>query len=320
MKVIGDFNKISNELKKTIPKLKQGQVVTFQMLNGVTNPEPDQAERMKTPMLYPKTQIPTNDRIFDPYLNDGTGDYVDIGVPKTYSKDTFGNLLVEPKLFVPGLGHLIFGGKFELVGGKVDDDEMFEYLWICNSNGKNPNRDTSVKALFQPINVLEDSKATIQSNDVLFDAISLAKNMDVATATQIAASLNWSAMAEPTVLMAKIRDFATKFPDQFLKTANSPKTKTKALVKQALDNHVITFDMLTKQIRMSDEVIATLTLKDSDDVLNVFADWLNTAKNGNEVKENIEGQLNAKKEEAAELLEQPKKSGRPKKEKEEVVV
>lgn len=296
MKVIGDFNKISPKLKKEIPKLKQGQVVTFQMLNGVTNPEPDPTERSKTPMLYGKAQISTRDRIFDPYLNE-TGDYVDIGVVKNFSKNRDGDYEIETRLFVPGMGEFQFGGKFSLMGGRIEDEELFEFLWLCNENEKNPYRDKSVKPLFKPVNLLEDSKETINTTSRLREAVNLAGDMDVETAREIAASLNWSNIAEPEVLMAKINDFAAKFPDQFLKTAKSPKRETKATIKKALDNGVINFDVLTKKVTLGSELIATLSFRDGDDFLNAFTDWLNTSIHGADVLGNIKNQLEIQKQE-----------------------
>lgn len=307
MKVIGEYNKISNELKKEIPKLKPGQTVTFQMLNGVVNPEPDQTERQKTPMLYGKTQIPTNDRIFDPYLNGGEGGYVDIGVIETYGKDSFGNLEVATRLLVPGLGHYQFGGKFSLTGGKIEDEELFEFLWISNYNAKNQHRDKSKKSYYQPVNILEDSRENIKTTSTLRDALNYAANLEVGEAKQIAASLNWPTYAEDTVLVAKINDFATKFPEQFLNAANSPKTKTKAVVKKALDAGIITFDGIAKTIHLGSELLATLTIRDSDNFLNSFADWINTSRNGQEVFDNIKNQVEAKKEENSFIDKKTKK-------------
>ena len=292
MKVIGEFNRISDKLKKEIPKLKRGQVVTFQMLNGVANP--DSEEKQRTPVIYPKTQIRTLDRIYDPYLNNDEGGYVDIGVPSTYSKDSFGNLEVQPKLLVPGLGLFQFSGKFSLMGGKVDDEEMFEFLWLSNENESNPHRDTSVKPLFKMQNLLEESKTTIKTTNDLRDALNLAADMDEQTKREVAASLNWATIAESEILTAKINDFATKFPTEFLKAYNSPKRKTKSVIKKAMDAGVINFDVISKEISLGSEVVATLTLKNGEDILTAFTDWINTAKNGQEVFENIQGQLEQK--------------------------
>lgn len=310
MKIVDDFNKISDKLKKSIPKLKPGQSVTFQMLNGVPNPEPDQTERNKTPILYGKMQIPTKDRIFDPFLGD-TGDYVDIGVLESFRRDRDNQLEIVTKLLVPGMGVFEFGGKFSLRGGKIEDEEMFEYLWICNHNGKNPHRDKSVPALFQPINLLEDSQATIKTTNSLREALNIAGDMSVAEAQQIAASFNWPVIAEDEVLVAKINDFAAKFPDEFLRAINNPKTKMKSEVKKAMDAGIITFDVLTNQVHLGNELIATISLAGGNDFLTAFSDWLKTSKNGEAVHQNMVSRIEEKREEGNAITDPNKEKGKP---------
>lgn len=47
MQVVGKFNAISEELKKQIPALEVGQTITFEMLTGQKNNDPDEKERQK---------------------------------------------------------------------------------------------------------------------------------------------------------------------------------------------------------------------------------------------------------------------------------
>ena len=75
------FNNISEDLKNKIPKLKPGEVVTFQMLNGTPNPDPDPREQQKEPVIYGKRQLLTSFRIYDK----GKGEYVDVGAVETWN-------------------------------------------------------------------------------------------------------------------------------------------------------------------------------------------------------------------------------------------
>jgi hypothetical protein len=59
MKVIGDFNNISQEMKAMMPKLKAGEVKSFIKVNGVINRDPEDKYRLKSPILYCTEQIPT---------------------------------------------------------------------------------------------------------------------------------------------------------------------------------------------------------------------------------------------------------------------
>jgi len=48
-------------------------------LTGQKNNDPDEKERQKSPMLYPKANIPLRDRVKDPYIKEGSS-WVDIVV------------------------------------------------------------------------------------------------------------------------------------------------------------------------------------------------------------------------------------------------
>ena len=162
MKSTKTFNNISDKLRSEIPKLKPGERVLFQMLNGVPNPEPDEKERSKSPILYGKIQLQTNFRIYDPYQKDesGTevGGFVDVGCVDTWLNghpDRF-------KCFVPGSGEYTqFQGKFELVGGNVKDEELYEILWLSNQREGNPHRDISIEPMFKIVDLKADTRKTI---------------------------------------------------------------------------------------------------------------------------------------------------------------
>jgi len=156
MQVVGKFNAISDDLKKTIPALEPGQVVTFEMLTGVVNTDPDEKERQKNPVLYPKANIPLRDRIKDKFLAaSGKDSWVDITVADSWDKD--GN--PRERFFMPGISDgsadFKFGGKFSLSGGNQRDEELYEFLMITNWNQDSvlgEDRDRSKAPLFKIIN------------------------------------------------------------------------------------------------------------------------------------------------------------------------
>jgi hypothetical protein len=164
MQTVGKFNTISEDLMKSIPQLEVGQAVTFEMLTGVKNNDPDEKERQRNPVLYPKANIPTRDRIKDPYLaKQGKDAWVEIVVADYWDKER----PIE-RLFVPGLSDGVtnfqFGGKFSLVGGNQRDEELYEYLMITNFNQDSilgEGRDTSKIPLFKLVNTKAASQKTL---------------------------------------------------------------------------------------------------------------------------------------------------------------
>jgi hypothetical protein len=285
MKVNGNFNKISDTLQKLIKPLKPGEIVTYEMLNGIPNPDPDPAEKSKTPILYGKMQIPTLDRIYDEGANDGNGGYVDIGCVDHFEKDN----TPVPRFFYPGMGHNIFSGKFSLYGGKVQDEELYEFFSLCNHNASNTNRDKSVTPLFKVINSIQDSKDATNKFVILKKAITLAADIEEPQARQLAASLNWINYKDWDVLKAEVEKYASRNPDEFIKVYESPNTELKATLKTALDAGIITFDPSTNEVKLGENLLTKLT-SGVNLLENIFS-WQQSAKNGEQVLATIKKQL-----------------------------
>lgn len=288
MKVQGSFNKISDKLKALIPPLKEGEVITYQLLTGVPNPDTDENEKKKNPVLYGKIQIPTNDRIYDKWQKDNEGKespgYVDIGAVAFFEKDTPHFIFL-----FPGMGHSIFSGKFSLMMGKIEDDELYEFLSLSNRNESNPNRDKSITPLFKQVNALADSKAASGKIGILKRAINAASDIDEADARKLAASLNWNDFSDFQILKAEIETYASRNPDKFLAAYDDPKKDIKADLKFALDAKIIDFDMSTLSVKMGESILTRLT--DSSNILGGIFSWQQSAKNGDQVLEGIRKQL-----------------------------
>lgn len=292
MQAVGKYNGISKELQAKIEPLKRGEVATFQMLNGMKNPDPDPGEQVKRPMLFPKHSIPMIDRI-----TDLDGKTVDIVVTEGWLKDEPAKI----SLFIPGLGEAsIFNGRFSFTGGKQKDELMYEYCMISNYNEEplTGNRDNSKQPLFKLLSAKAESNKTITRVDVLLEALQFAKDMKIDDSRLFASSLNWNEYTDDNELVAKIRDFAREKPDEFIKIYKDPNKAFKAEVKKALALGVITFDMQNGAVKMSDEVITTIAQKDRADLLGALGEWFNVAKNGKEVLNSIKKQVKQRSEPA----------------------
>lgn len=292
MKSSKTFNNISDKLKAQIPKLKPGETVVFRMLNGTPNPDPDEKERQKHPVLYGKVQIQTNMRIFDPYQKDSEGNevggYVDIGCVDQWN----GDQPVTFRFLVPGQGQYSrFQGKFSLTGGNAKDEELYEILWLSPQRKGSPCPDSSLPPMFEILDLKADSKATVTKFDRLKKALDIVAAMKPEGAREIMSALNQPNYQDELVLMAKIKEMASTNPESFIATYESNETPVRAAVKSALDAGVISHDLRTGEIKMGGTLIATLKSDSFDAFVGAFAKWLNTAANGADVLSNIKSRL-----------------------------
>jgi hypothetical protein len=294
MQTVGKFNTVSEELMKLIPQLEVGQAVTFEMLTGVKNNDPDEKERQRNPILYPKANIPTRDRIKDPFLaKQGKDAWVEIVVADYWDKER----PIE-RLFVPGLSDGVtnfqFGGKFSLVGGNQRDEELYEYLMITNYNQDSilgEGRDTSKTPLFKVVNTKAASQKTLTGFAVLKEAISIVATMKPVDARKIGAALNWNEFTDDDAILAEAANFARSNPEEFLKVYNDPNIDIKAAIRKALDTGVLNFDMASGKVNLGTQEITTIAKQDRGNVTDGLTQFVLTAKNGKDVLENIKAQL-----------------------------
>lgn len=294
MQTVGKFNTVSEELMKLIPRLEVGQAVTFEMLTGVKNNDPDEKERQRNPILYPKANIPTRDRIKDPFLaQQGKDAWVEIVVADYWDKER----PIE-RLFVPGLSDGVtnfqFGGKFSLVGGNQRDEELYEYLMITNYNQDSvlgEGRDTSKIPLFKVVNTKAASQKALTGFAVLKEAISVVATMKPADARKIGAALNWNEFTDDDAILAEAANFARSKPEEFLKVYNDPNIEIKSVIRRALDTNVLAFDMATGKVNLGTQEITTIAKQDRGNVTEGLTQFVLTAKNGKDVLENIKAQL-----------------------------
>ena len=283
MQQVKDFNKISDELKNKIPALENGQTVTFKMLNGT--PNPDEEDKKRRPYLFGKVQIPMSDRI-----KDGKG-FVNIGMVTEWNEDKPARF----KTFVPGVGwdnH--FNGCFSLTGGNVEDEELYMYLMITNWNKDSilgDARDKTKVPLFELVSAKKETMATITKMDVLRKAIKLADEMTDKEKAVVLASLNKEVPEDKDALKAAIESIAKDTPDLLLSTYNSDDKEIKAIIKNALNKNVIVHDVVSGEVKIGEQLITTIKLSGKANFLNEMNVFLNTAKNGKDVLDNIKKQL-----------------------------
>lgn len=289
------FNNISDKLRAEIPKLKPGQTVVFQMLHGSPNPEPDEKERSKSPVLYGKRQVLTNFRIYDPYVKDEAGNevggYVDVGVVDAWN----GEQPVRFRCFVPGQGEFSqFQGKFQLSAGNIRDEELYEILWLSNEREGNPHRDTSVEPLFKIVNTKTDSQATVTKVDILMKALKIGKEISLKEGNEVMASLNKATYQDEIVLRAEIMKIAKDTPDEFIAAYESKDRPIMSSIREALNQGILSHDVSTGKVSMGAVSLTTAKVDDMAELVPSLTQWIKTAKNGQDVLNNINGQLEKK--------------------------
>jgi hypothetical protein len=222
MKVLKNFNNISEQLREEcIPEFKQGMVKTFRMLNGVVNNNPDITQRLITPIFYRDSQIRTYDRIRDPFLNDGKGGYVDIGVVENFDIHT--EQPTKFKLVVRGQGI----GYFLLDGGSIDDAELYEFLCICNENGKFKYRDSRVTPLFEEVTEVDGNEKEQSDFDLLLEAGSALRKCNPDQKKQLSILLHIDPSLDNKTLNNKLNELVKARPQDILNALKEVKLKSK---------------------------------------------------------------------------------------------
>lgn len=295
MKATKSFNNISAELQKLIPKLKPGQEVVFQMLNGVKNPDPDPAEQQKNPILYGRQQLRTNFRIYDEHLKNEDGEtvggFVDVGAVDRWDGDKPERF----RFFMPGMGEFSrFQGKFSLTGGNAKDEELYEILWLSPEREGSPCADSGTELKFRIVDAKSETKHTNVKVQTLMDALEAVKTISEEDARGVFAALNQPTYQDKEVLMAKIRELAASKPEDFMETYKDPDTKTKSEIKEAVDSGVVKHDPASGEVKIGDVVIATIKVKATDDFVGAFVQFVKTAQNGKDVLSNIRAQMKKK--------------------------
>lgn len=291
MKSTKQFNNISDELKKQIPKLKPNEVVVFQMLNGVPNPEPDEKERAKQGLtLYPKTQVMTQFRIFDTTKDE----YVDIVLADGW----IGEVPSKVRCFVPGnengLQGSRFQGKFQCVGGVIRDEELFQVLWLSPQRKGTPCPDPSVEQVFEIVDLKASTKESLGKFDKLKKVLDIVATIEEDEARSIMRALGQPEYQDKDVLLAKTKELATTKVDDFLTTYGNKQRELKSHIVEAILSGVITHNLSTGDITLGKTTVANIKVSNPDALPKAFADWIETSTNGKDVWENIKKQMKGK--------------------------
>jgi hypothetical protein len=287
MKTVKDFNNISEKLKAEIPVLAPEQVATFQMLNG--RPNPDDDDKKKNPMLFGKKQLQTQFRIFDKYKKDSTGKevggYVDIVLAEDWVEDK----PTKSKMYVAGFGDGFFTGKFDLVGGRIEDEELYEVLMLSPEREGSPCPNKSIQPLFKLVDFKKEAEKKTKDLTKFRRAVDLAISINADDAAVVLRSINRS-YTDADERIAAVGELARTNPDLFLTIYDDPQKATKATLKEAMEAGIIGIDA-KGVVSMGTETLTTIKTKDGVELLEKLTSWVNSAQNGKDVFDLIKKQL-----------------------------
>lgn len=289
MKVHGDFNNIPEHLKA--PKLKPKEIVHYRFYDVVSY---DFFTKKK--VVRQSTRIPTKDTIMDPK----TGKHYDIGVFDKVQKVNGVDTIYTKPLVIKESEDVY------LQQGNILQEEGYEFLEISNFNKSNPNRDSSIPALFERIDRIQVAKANAKKIDDLGEALFFIKSMSESDVREWAAAMGKDEKDDIEFLWAEIKESAKENPVAFVKFINEPTTKDKALVKYAETAGILKYNMAEHKMHWAnDTTIAKLERKDGNTYIDDFMDWINVSKNGPDVLTQIRKKNKAYiKEKTAEPVEE----------------
>lgn len=276
MRVFGDFNNISDELKAKVKTLKPGEFARFKLLECVTINDPDTKQKE---IRYPHRQMWAKDMIYD----EAAGKPVEIGVVANGGYDAREKLVtavVQFEFNEPKTGFMVLDGT------KPVDRELYEFFQLTNKLKDGllgEHRDSSVQEMFI---LVDNKKEAIKRNklfDLKADAFTYIKNLDAQEVRDLAAALNWNYEGDLDELIGQIKSIADEDPVKFNRYIADPLLKKKAIIRRAMGS-MITYDALNHSIKWSSgAILANLERKPNQNEVDALAEWIDTVANGDKI-------------------------------------
>ena len=218
--VVSDYNNISDELLKKVPKLKRGQTAKYRVA-GSYNP------KTKKYHLVSSMHIPATDTIYDP----GHDDWINIAMIDRVSADgkpQFIDLWIDEQT----------NNTIILNGSHNRDRKIYQFFELCNFNATNPNRDPSAPKIIEKIDDVANYLAEHEKSERRRAALDMVREwtddqiieywerIDPSTRVSLKAS-NGKGIDEKyfKYLKARLFDIAEENPEKFV-TAQYSGTKT----------------------------------------------------------------------------------------------
>jgi len=134
---------------------------------------------------------------------------------------------------------------------------MYEYLELCNFNESNPNRDTTIGAIFKRKDFKAELEEKRSKRKDLEDAILASRKLTETEVLKLAMGLNITG-EDKDEIRGKVEDFAFSKPETFLSMMENKDLDIKEIGMAALKAKLITIDNQARKIlSQSGEVVTT---------------------------------------------------------------
>ena len=250
-----------------MPRLSPGEKVRFQ-LNGLYYDK--QTKRLVCPNS--KALVPT-DRIYDPWAEydektkEYTGAYVDLAYilrERPAGDDSQRDSLIE-------LGRIEFkrsdAGVIEVIGGNLEKEKMYPFLFFNNRNAANAGKPWHVKPNGSYVYTLMDkgmkSKQTLKTELMKDKAKDIVMKMSDEELDSAASGLFPSTYArmEKEEKVLALRDIAIKDPKKIMDLSQNIDVQTTAFIEECLVAGIIEQDKNKQNFIWPDDKMVICTIK-----------------------------------------------------------
>lgn len=231
----GINTQISDDLKRT---LKKGDIAVYRVLGMRKVTDSNGNTKMNMPA---SVYFPSIDTISDPGNND---ELVEIKclLSSTPQRTQDGTSKVNEKYI-----DLTFDGSSNglmiLRGGNNKHQRMYQFMEICNRNKSNPNRDVSVRAIFEKVDAKADNKKKLEDAAAISKAENIALTAEPSVIKILAERFNLSPSLETEDLRLALMVKAKKEPAKFImNTAPDPHAVVKGHLEKGMEAGEIAFE------------------------------------------------------------------------------
>lgn len=205
--------------------------------------------------------VPATDRIQQ------GGDYKDIAAISKIGKGG------EVQQFTDILFLKTNGWEIVLNPSSIVENEIIQYLELCNYNASNPNRDPQAEAIFYRLDPVKNASENLSKDKLLNDATNRAFNMDVEALKQYVASRGQSDTQDVAIMRQLAVAAAKADPEAFLSLDVNQEVYA-ATITRAKEKGIIKFDAGAWKWVDTNEVIRKIPR--TSEAIQGFASYLKT--------------------------------------------
>lgn len=234
----GIYNDFTDELRAEIDKKIEGFGKKMRIKFDISKPNPDPAKYNGNtiyPFLY--TLDPKTFKITDPYeKRPGKQKVKNVGIVDKINEKgdvaSFKCVRISERM----------KGVLELDLTVPEQLEMAEYVLLHPKLKEGKYMDSQK---IQMISIIDENKYATEQRTLRSaktQALNFAMQMSEKQVVEFADAMNWDSTEEMSIIRNKIEDLAEHTPDIFNDLVKDEKMKFQAVVKQAFDNKIISYD------------------------------------------------------------------------------